>query len=242
MTAFEVVPAIDLQDGEVVNLVRGELDRSTTFETDPVAVAERWEAAGARLVHVVDIDGAVAGEPRHTEDITRIVARVDVAVQVGGGIRNRETLLGWLDAGASRVVLGTAALRDPDFLEWALTAAPERVVVALDAKDGELQVSAWREASGLDLLDTAKRLAGVGVRRILCTDIGRDGMLSGPNIELMGQVADAAGVPVIASGGVSSAEDLRQLAALAPRGVEGAIVGRALYTGALDLSDALAAV
>lgn len=222
--------------------MQGELERSTTFDTDPLAVAERWEAAGARLVHVVDIDGAIQGQPVHREDITRIVTRVNVAVQVGGGIRTRDALLGWLDAGASRVVIGTAAITDPGFLEWAVGAAPEQVVVALDARERELRVSGWRESSGLDLLDTAKRLAGAGVRRLLCTDIGRDGMLQGPNVELMGEVADAAGVPILASGGVSSAEDLKRLAALAPRGVEGAIVGRALYTGDLDLSDALAAV
>ena len=239
---FEVIPAIDLTEGEVVRVEQGDLTTKTVYDTDPVAVAQRWQDAGAARIHVIDLDGAVAGEPRHREDVARIIAATDVRIQVGGGVRNLEAVRGWVDWGADRVVVGTAAITDPAFLSAALDAYATRIVVALDARDGILQLSGWREGSDRKLVDTALELARAGVRRFLVTDISRDGMLTGPNLDQIASVAEAAGVPVIAAGGVSSVEDLVALAALEPRGVEGSVVGRALYTGAVDLAGSLAAV
>ena len=239
---FEIIPAIDLLDGRVVQLEQGDPERATVYSEDPVAVAGRWEAAGARRLHVVDLDGALAGEPRHRHVITRIVASVDMSVQVAGGIRSVDSVRAWVDAGAARVITGTAALTDRDFLRHALDVAADRLVVALDARDGEVRVSGWQQGSGLDVVQTAVALAADGVRRLLVTDIARDGMLTGPNASLLAEVAGMSGVAVIASGGVSSVEDLVTLSALAPVGVEAAIVGSALYRGDLQLADALEAV
>jgi phosphoribosylformimino-5-aminoimidazole carboxamide ribotide isomerase len=237
-----VIPGIDLRDGQVVRLRHGDLDHTTVYDEDPVAVAERWEAAGAQRLHVIDIDGAMSGEPRHRDVITRIVSAVRMAVQVGGGIRTMDTLRAWLDAGASRVLVGTAAIGDPDFLRLALDTVGESVVVALDARDREVRVSGWRESSGIDLVEAAVQLAEAGVPRLLVTDIGRDGTLDGPNLELVAEVARACGVPVISAGGVASLADIRALAELEPAGVEAAVVGKALYTGDLDLAEALQTV
>ena len=238
---IELIVAIDLSGGQVVRVSQGRLDDMTVYDDDPVACALRWEDSGATRLHVVDLDGAVAGEPRHREDVARVIGATSIPVQVGGGVRTLDALRGWVDWGADRVVVGTAALTDPIFLGEALDAYGDRLVVALDARDGELRLSGWTKASGLDLVGTAAKLAMDGVRRLLVTDIARDGMLAGPNVPMLAAVAEAAGVPVIAAGGVSSADDVRALAALGPRGVEAAIVGRALYAGTLELRDALAA-
>lgn len=237
---FEVICAIDLSKGEVVRVLQGDLARKTVYATDPVAVAERWRSLGAPRLHVVDLDGAVSGEPRHAAVVARIVERIDVPVQVAGGIRSIDSARAWLDAGADRVVIGTKALTDDAFLAEAVSAFGPRLVVAADARDREIRVSGWREGSGEDVVDAARRMATAGVPRLLVTDVGRDGMLTGPAVELYAELVQAAGVPVIASGGVSGPGDLRALARM--DGVEGAVVGRALYTGDLDLRDALEAV
>lgn len=239
MRGFEVIPAIDLVEGKVVRLERGELARKTVYGDDPVAVAERWTELGARRLHVVDLEGAVAGEPRHHELIGEIARSAGVPVQVGGGIRTLEHLTALLGAGVDRVVVGTAALGDPSFLPDALRLCGGGLVVSLDVRGREVRAAGWTEGTGEEVVAAAQRLAAEGVRRFMCTDIARDGMLAGPNVELLTEVAEAAGVPVLASGGVSSTDDIRRLVALASRGIEGVIVGRALYTGDLELADAL---
>jgi phosphoribosylformimino-5-aminoimidazole carboxamide ribotide isomerase len=237
---LEIIPGIDVSRGEVVRLLRGELAEKTVYGGDPAATASRWEDMGAQRLHVVDIDGSHEGRPMNRGPVSEILEMVSVPVQVAGGIRDLETAAAWLELGADRIVIGTAAVRDPSFLREALETFGSSVVVALDARDREVRVSGWTEGSGLDLVETAKRLAGAGVSRFLCTDIGRDGTLQGPNVELLAEVAKAAGVPLIASGGVSSLGDIRALAAVA--GIEGVVVGKALYTGDVQLTEALEAV
>jgi phosphoribosylformimino-5-aminoimidazole carboxamide ribotide isomerase len=239
---FEVIPGIDISRGEVVRLLRGELAEKTVYGGDPAATASRWEDMGAHRLHVVDIDGSHEGRPVNRGPVAEILDMVSIPVQVAGGIRDVATAEAWLETGADRIVIGTAAIRDPAFLRQALRLFADRVVVAIDARDREVRVSGWTEGSGLDLVETARRLAGDGVARFLCTDIGRDGTLQGPNVELLGEVADAVAIPVIASGGVSSLGDIRHLAALVPRGIEGVVIGKALYTGDIQLTEALQAV
>ncbi len=237
---FDVIPAIDLCQGQVVRVEQGDLSLKTVYDDDPVMVAQRWEEMGAARIHVVDLDGAAEGRPAHLQDVARVITATSIAVQVGGGIRDLDSVRRWIDWGADRVVLGTAALTDRNFLAAALDLFAQRIVVALDARNGRLQVGGWREDSGLDLVSTATELAALGVRRLLCTDISRDGMMSGPNIDQLCEVAEAAGIPVIASGGVSGLDDVRRLAAAATCGLEGVVVGRALYAGALGLKEAIA--
>lgn len=243
MSSFEVIPAIDLVGGRVVRLERGELERKHVYADDPVAMAEDWVAAGAPRLHVVDLDRSIRGDEAQAPVLRRLLRAVDVPVQVGGGIRDVPTAAAWLDAGADRVVVGAhAVLADRGFLDEAVSSWGERMVVALDAKGREIRTGGWLGGSGVDLLDAARGLAEAGVGRFLCTDIARDGMLTGPNLELLANVAETAGVPVLASGGVAAADDVRALVALAPRGVEGVIVGRALYEGSLSLEDAMGVV
>jgi phosphoribosylformimino-5-aminoimidazole carboxamide ribotide isomerase len=234
----EVIPAIDVSGGKVVRLVRGDRNATTVYADDPSAMAARWAASGARRIHVVDIDGAFDGSPRNAHAIAELVRAVDVPVQVGGGIRDLDTARELIDLGVDRVVLGTAALTDDAFLRDALGAWPGRVVVGLDSRERELRVAGWAQGSGLDLVETARKLAALGVPRFLCTDISRDGTLEGPNVALLEEVARESGVPVIASGGVSSLDDLRALARVP--GIEAAVVGKALYTGDVSLTEALA--
>jgi phosphoribosylformimino-5-aminoimidazole carboxamide ribotide isomerase len=237
---LEIVPSIDLSEGKVVRVVQGDLAQKTVYADDPVACARTWAERGATRLHVVDLDGAVAGESRHGDLVRAIVDALDIPVQVAGGIRRVEAALAWLDAGADRVVLGTKALTDPAFLDEVVASLGPRLVVAPDARGREVRVAGWTRGSGEDVVDAAKRLAGAGVVRLLVTDIARDGVLAGPNVELLAEVAEASGLPVIASGGVSKVDDLRALAA-AP-GIEAAIIGRALYTGDVDLAEALEVV
>lgn len=240
MSSFEVIPAIDLVGGRVVRLERGELERKHVYADDPVAVAEDWAARGARRLHVVDLDRSIRGDDAQAPVLRELIDAVDVPVQVGGGIRDIPAAAAWLEAGADRVVVGAhAVLGDRAFLDEAVSRWGGRVVVALDAKGREIRTGGWLGGSGVDLLDAARGLAEAGVGRFLCTDIARDGMLTGPNLELLASVAETAGVPVVASGGVAATSDVRALAALAPRGVEGLIVGRALYEGTLSLDDAM---
>lgn len=237
---FEVIPSIDLLKGQVVRLERGDYDRKTVFADDPVAVAREWEGQGATRLHVVDLEGAASGEPANRIAVQGIIASLAIPVQVAGGIRTIEGAQELLAGGADRIVMGTKALTDESFLLRAVEALGSHLVIAPDAHGREVRVSGWQEGTGEDVLDAAERLARAGVARLLVTDIGTDGMLTGPNVDLLGEVAQAAGIPVIASGGVSAIDDLLALAAV--DGIEGAIVGKALYVHAFDLGDAIKAV
>ena len=234
-----MIPAIDLKEGRCVRLRQGRMEDDTVFSDDPVEVARRWYDAGARRLHLVDLDGAFAGEPRHAEVIAAIHAEFpELPLEVGGGIRNFETIDAYLDAGVSWVIIGTQAVRDPDFVAAACERHPGHIIVGLDARDGKVAVEGWAEASDLDAVKFARSFAKSGVSAIIYTDIGRDGMLQGVNVEATANIARAAGVPVIASGGMKSLEDVRRLAESAEPGIEGAIIGRALYEGAIDLAEA----
>ena len=237
---FEVIPSIDLVGGNVVRLERGELGAKTVYSDDPVGVAKDWEDQGAPRLHVVDLDGAMAGDAVHEDVVVEIIERISIPVQVAGGIRSVDAAARWIARGADRVVLGTAAMTDLELLTEAISRLGSRLVVAPDAMGRRVRVSGWRTETGEDVCDAARRLAAAGVERLLVTDIAVDGMLAGPNVALIGEVAEAGGVPVIASGGVSSVADLVALADVP--GVEGAILGKALYAGAVDLGDALKAV
>jgi phosphoribosylformimino-5-aminoimidazole carboxamide ribotide isomerase len=232
-----VYPAIDLMGGRAVRLRQGDPDRRTTVGDDPVALARRWVASGARWLHVVDLDAALAGAPRHLDLVADICRATGVPVQVGGGLRTPDHLRAAFDAGASRVVLGTAAL-DDDLLAAAVAEFGDRLTASVDARDGRVAADGWRRIAPRTVLDHGRRLAAAGVRRLIYTDVARDGMLGGPDVTVLAELVRATGVAVIASGGIASADDLRAVAAA---GAEGAIVGRALYEGRLTLAEALAA-
>jgi phosphoribosylformimino-5-aminoimidazole carboxamide ribotide isomerase len=238
--SFEVIPSIDLLKGQVVRLERGDYDRKTVFSDDPLDVAISFEGQGATRLHVVDLEGAASGEPANRRAVSDILQRVALPVQVAGGIRSLEAIEDLLALGADRVVVGTKALTDESFLLLAVERFGPRLVIAPDAHAREVRISGWTEGTGEDVTDAVRRLAGAGVERLLVTDIGTDGMLTGPNVDLLSEVAAAAGVPIIASGGVSTIDDLRALAKVP--GVEAAVVGKALYVGAFDLGDAIKAV
>jgi phosphoribosylformimino-5-aminoimidazole carboxamide ribotide isomerase len=236
---MEVIPAIDLRAGRCVRLHQGDFERETVFSDDPVAMALQWQAQGGTRLHVVDLDGAASGEPTHLGVISAIVSALEIPVQVGGGIRSVATATAWLEAGVERVVIGTAAVRDPDMVaEVCRDHGSERVVVSVDARDGMVALQGWTEASQVSVLDLAHRMADLGIVRLLYTDIARDGMLTGPDLATNAKLVEETGMAILASGGVSSVEDVRQLVAT---GVEGVIVGRALYTGAVILPEAVAA-
>lgn len=236
---MEVIPAVDIRGGRAVRLHQGDYDRETVFEDDPVAAASRWAGQGARRVHVVDLDGAREGRQANAEVTRAIVQSVDAAVQIGGGVRDLETLRASLDLGAARVVLGTAALRDPPLLREAVALAREQLVVSVDARDGLVRVEGWTEGSDVPVAAFVRDLAALGVERIVYTDIDRDGVRGAPNFEAYTALAAATPMAVIAAGGVTALNDLRELARC---GVEAAIIGRALYSGDIRLPDALAAV
>lgn len=237
---FEVIPSIDLLEGKVVRLERGDPSAKTVYSDDPVATAKEWESQGAPRLHIVDLDGAMSGEPVQHEIVDQIVKAADVPIQVAGGIRTVDAAERWVVRGADRVVLGTAALTDLELLEAAVDRLGPRLVVASDALEREVRVQGWKQGTSEDVCDAARRLVAAGVQRLLVTDIGRDGILTGPNVDLLKELVEAAGVPVIASGGVSSIDDLEALAKV--DGIEGAIVGRALYANAFGLRDAVKAV
>jgi phosphoribosylformimino-5-aminoimidazole carboxamide ribotide isomerase len=238
--AFEVIPAIDLLGGECVRLVQGRYDAATVYERDPAAAARRFAAHAVRRLHVVDLDGARAGKPVNTDAVRAIVAAAGtLPVQLGGGLRDLAAVEAAFATGVDRVVLGTAALRDPELVRTAARRHPGRIAVGLDAVDGRLRVAGWLETGEATAIEIAQRFEDAGVAAIIHTDIERDGMLAGPNLEASAALADAIRVPVIVSGGVASEDDLVAAARLAPRGIAGAIAGRALYTGAIDLAGAL---
>lgn len=236
---MEIIPAIDILGGRCVRLYQGDYAKETVFDEDPVAVARRWEGHGAPRLHLVDLDGAREGHPVNSPVICAIMAAVSIPVQVGGGIRDLSTLSRYLQLGAQRVVLGTAAAKDQRLLAGALALDAEAVVVAVDVRNGIVMTEGWQKASGHLALELMEGLVGLGVRRFIYTDISRDGTLSEPNFAAIGQVVKTIPVPIIASGGVSRMVHLLTLAEL---GAEAAIVGRALYTGDLDLAEALAAM
>ena len=233
-------PAIDLKDGVVVRLEQGDMARATVFNRDPAAQAHAFEAEGFRHLHVVDLDGAFAGKPRNAAAIDRILETVGLCVQLGGGIRDMATIEGWLAKGVDRVIIGTAAVRDPALVKAAARAFPRRVAVGLDARDGKVAVEGWAETSELTALELAKRFEDAGVAAIVYTDISRDGLLKGLNLDATIALADAVSIPVIASGGLASIDDVRALLAPRAKKLEGAIAGRALYDGRLDAAEALA--
>jgi phosphoribosylformimino-5-aminoimidazole carboxamide ribotide isomerase len=235
-------PAIDLKDGRCVRLLEGRMDAVTVFNEDPGSQADLFQTAGFSWLHVVDLDGAIAGEPRNAGAVARILARASIPVQVGGGVRSMGSVAYWIDAGASRVVLGTAAVHDPGFVREAAREYPERIAVGIDARGGKVAVAGWVEQTEIDAIELAHRVADVGVAAIIVTDIGRDGLKTGVNLDLIGAVADAVTIPVIASGGVASAADITALRARpGKRPIAGAIIGRALYDGSLSPAAALAA-
>ena len=232
-------PAIDLKDGACVRLKQGEMASATVFHDDPAIPAERFEEAGCGWIHVVDLNGAFAGEPVNAEAVDRILETVDIPVQLGGGVRSLEQLESWLEKGVTRVILGTAAVRDPDLVRAACRAHPGRVAVGIDARGGKVAVEGWAETTELSAVDLAERFEDAGVAAIIYTDIDRDGLLQGPNVEATAKLAQSTAIPVIASGGVSSLDDLRALRnAGAP--LDGVISGRALYDGRIDPAEALA--
>ncbi len=232
-------PAIDLKEGLAVRLEQGDMARATVFHRDPAAQASAFEAQGFEYLHIVDLDGAFAGKPVNAAAVDRILENVNLPVQLGGGVRDMATVEGWLAKGVTRVIIGTAAVRDPELVKQAARRFPNQVAVGLDARDGKVAVEGWAEASELSALDIAKRFEDAGVAAIIYTDISRDGMLKGLNLDATIALADAISIPVIASGGLASIDDIKAM--LEPRAarLEGAIAGRALYDGRLDAAEAL---
>ncbi|MBN3723427.1 1-(5-phosphoribosyl)-5-[(5-phosphoribosylamino)methylideneamino]imidazole-4-carboxamide isomerase [Burkholderia sp. Ac-20379] len=233
-----LIPAIDLKDGQCVRLKQGDMDQATIFSEDPAAMARKWVDLGARRLHLVDLNGAFAGKPKNLEAIEAILAEVgdEIPVQLGGGIRSLETIEKYLDAGLSYVIIGTAAVKDPGFLQDACTAFAGSIIVGLDAKDGKVATDGWSKLTGHEVIDLAQKFEDYGVESIIYTDIGRDGMLQGINIEATVKLAQAVGIPVIASGGLSNLNDIEQLCEVEGEGIEGVICGRAIYSGDLDFS------
>jgi phosphoribosylformimino-5-aminoimidazole carboxamide ribotide isomerase len=242
MSSFTIYPAIDIRGGKCVRLVQGDYNRETVFHEQPLEVAKRWKELGAEWIHLVDLDGAKAGRPVNDGVIADIAAGVGIPVQVGGGLRRREDVERLFAAGVSRVILGTAAIEDRAFVEEVLREYGERVAIGIDARDGMVATRGWLETSAVRAEELAEELAEKGARTFIFTDISRDGMMKGPNVEAAVRLAEASGQSVIASGGVSSYDDLRALAACAGRGIAGAIVGKALYTGSIELDKALKVV
>jgi phosphoribosylformimino-5-aminoimidazole carboxamide ribotide isomerase len=237
-----IIPAIDLKDGHCVRLRQGVMEGATVFSEDPGAMAKSWLDKGARRLHLVDLNGAFAGKPVNEGAIKAIVEAVggEIPIQLGGGIRDLETIERYLDDGISYVIIGTAAVKNPGFLHEACDAFPGHIIVGLDAKDGKVAVDGWSKLTGHDVLDLAKKFEGYGVEAVVYTDIGRDGMLTGVNIEATVALAQGLKVPVIASGGITNLEDVNRLCAVEAEGIMGAITGRAIYEGTLDFSAAQA--
>ncbi|HRD84551.1 MAG TPA: 1-(5-phosphoribosyl)-5-[(5-phosphoribosylamino)methylideneamino]imidazole-4-carboxamide isomerase [Rubrivivax sp.] len=237
-----LIPAIDLKDGKCVRLQQGDMNASTTFGEDPAAMARRWLAAGARRLHLVDLNGAFAGRPINEAAVKSIVKAVgdQIPVQLGGGIRDLDTIERLLDDGLSFVIIGTAAVKSPGFLKDACSAFGGHVIVGLDARDGRVATDGWSKLTGHEVVDLARKFEDYGVSAVIYTDIGRDGMLTGINVEATVRLAQSLSIPVIASGGLAGMDDIERLCAVESEGVEGVICGRAIYTGALDFAAAQA--
>lgn len=235
-----VIPAIDIKSGKCVRLLQGRKEDVTVFSEDPTAMAKRWVAEGAEVIHVVDLDGAFEKTPRNLETIRKIIDSVDADVQVGGGIRDENSIQTYLNAGAKRVIIGTEAIRDPSWVKKICRKYPQKVIIGIDARDGLVAVEGWTETTRITAVELARRFENSAVAAINFTDIHRDGMQTGPNIEATRRLAEAVSIPVVASGGVSTIEDIRNLLPLGDVGVIGVISGRALYAGTLDLKAAIA--
>jgi len=232
-----LIPAIDLKDGRCVRLCQGRMDEETVFSDDPVRMAGRWVAAGARRLHLVDLNGAFAGEPVNAAAIRAIAARYpELPIQVGGGIRDEATIAAYLDAGVSYCIIGTQAVREPALVARACRAFPGHIIVGLDAKGGLVAIKGWAEITEHPVMELARRLEADGVSAIVYTDIGRDGMMTGPNVQATRALAESISTPVIASGGITDLDDIRTLCTIAPSGVTAAITGRAIYEGTLDFA------
>jgi phosphoribosylformimino-5-aminoimidazole carboxamide ribotide isomerase len=235
-------PAIDIRGGQAVRLLQGDYGRETTYDADPVDAALRWAGEGAEFLHVVDLDGAKAGEPQNLEAVRRIAAAVECPIQIGGGLRNDESVAAVLEAGAERAVIGTAALRDPDFLQTMVNTYADRIVVSVDARDGKASLAGWTESSDVGVTDAVADLSNRGVARFLCTAIEVDGTMEGPALDQLREIAAATNSQIIASGGVGDLTHLESLASSTPANVEGAIVGRALYERRFTVAEAIAAL
>ena len=235
-----IYPAIDIRGGRCVRLTEGRFDAETVFADDPAEMALKWAGLGAEFLHLVDLDGALAGEGRNVPVIERILQSVSIPVQLGGGIRNLETIEKLLELGVTRLILGSAAVKNPELVAEACKKYPGHIAVGIDAKNGEVAIEGWGQGSGVAATELAKKMASFGVETIIYTDISRDGMLSGVNVEATAALARACGVPIIASGGVASLDDIRRVKAVESDGVQGCIIGKAIYTGAVDLKEALA--
>ena len=237
-----IIPAIDLKDGRCVRLKQGDMNDATVFSEDPAGMARHWLDQGAARLHVVDLNGATAGKPKNEAGIKAILSAIDgrIPVQLGGGIRDLDTIERYLDLGVSYVIIGTAAVKNPGFLQDACTAFSGHIIVGLDAKDGKVAVEGWSKLTGHDVLDLAKKFEDYGAEAVIYTDIGRDGMLSGVNIEATVKLARTLRVPVIASGGLTGLPDIEALCAVQAEGISGVITGRAIYEGTIDFRQALA--
>ena len=234
-------PAIDLKDGQCVRVLHGDLSTATVFNTDPAEQAEAWVAAGFDWLHVVDLNGSVQGKAVNATAVEAILHAVSIPVQLGGGIRSLAGIEGWIEAGVSRVILGTAAVRNPDLVKTAARRWPEQIAVSVDVRKGQVAVEGWTEDSGLDAISVARRFEDAGVATLIITDIDRDGALMGFDIDVFGTIADAVDIPVIAAGGLASVNDIERLRAWPGAPIAGAVLGRALYTGAIGSLEALAA-
>lgn len=235
-----VIPAIDLKEGKCVRLEQGLMEKDTIFSDNPGAQAREWQDQGAELLHIVDLDGAFAGQPKNRGAIEAILKAITIPAQLGGGIRDLATIEAYLSLGLSRVIIGTAAQRNPELVRQACAQFPGRIVVGIDAKNGMVAVQGWAELTDVTAVDLAKKFEGFGVSAIIYTDIARDGMLQGPNLEATKGLAESISIPVIASGGVSSLRDIENLMAIESFGVSGVITGKAVYTGAIRLTEAVA--
>jgi phosphoribosylformimino-5-aminoimidazole carboxamide ribotide isomerase len=236
-----LIPAIDLKDGHCVRLEQGDMQKATVFSDDPAKMASQWAGRGARRLHVVDLNGARQGKPINEQAVKDIIASIDsdIPVQLGGGIRDLDTIERYLDDGVSFVIIGTAAVKNPGFLHEACDAFPGHIIVGLDAKDGQVATDGWSRLTKHDVIDLARRFQDYGVEAVIYTDIGRDGMMTGVNIEATVRLAQALSIPVIASGGLNSLEDVRRLCEVEAEGISGAITGRAIYEGKLDFAEAV---
>jgi len=235
-----VIPAIDLKDGVCVRLEQGLMDKDTVFNDNPAAQALDWQNQGAEMLHIVDLDGAFAGEPKNRSAIEAIIKSINIPSQLGGGIRDMATIEVYLAMGLSRVIIGTAAQRNPELVREACAKFPGKIVVGIDAKSGMVAVQGWAEVTGITAVDLARKFEDCGVSAIIYTDISRDGMMQGPNLEATKELAEAVKIPIIASGGLSTLKDIENLMAIESFGVTGVITGKAVYTGSIKLAEAIA--
>ena len=236
---MEILPAIDLKDNKCVRLIQGDFDKQTVYSNNPVEVSKSFAAAGAKWLHVVDLDGAYSGERHHTKIIKNIISETDLKVEIGGGIRTIEDVETYISAGASRVILGTAAHENPEFLQTAVKKFGEKIAVGIDARDGKVAIKGWIEQTGTSVLEFTKKIAKVGVKTIIYTDIAVDGMLTGPDIKTLKILLEKTDLNIIASGGVATINNIEQLLNLSPRQPIGCIIGKAIYTGAINLEEAI---